>query len=480
MAQSSDRVTAGQNALNTPYGGYFQREVPAPDPELTSTGPGTPMGEFMRRCWQPVCLSEEIDDLPQPIRIMGEDLVAFRDLSGRVGVMHRHCSHRGASLEYGLPQERGIRCCYHGWWYDVDGTILETPEQPAESRIKDNLCHGAYPAFERHGLVFAYMGPPDQKPDFPVYDSIEVPGNKIYAFSNWLPCNWLQVHENVVDQAHITVFHNGVGNRALMEGAAADSTQTSLPQAFGAESPVVENRVTDDGRGMVTITTRRVGDKIWVRNNQFMVPNYLEIAGVFEDLDSQKYFAGASHVRWNVPHDDDSCSVFAWRYFNKESDPKGKGDASQLGVEGGDFLEGLTGARPRAQRHRYPGDWDVLVGQRAIAVHGKENLAPSDQGVALWRKICRDALRDTAQRNWPKPGNGGEAHFNACVQDTVFIIPQPADADEDRELLRHVGRRVTDIITDESLSPGKDRKREIRKRLKAFEKDINALDKNGR
>ena len=305
------------------------------------------------------------------------------------------------------------------------------------------------------------MGPPDQKPDFPVYDSIEVPGNKIYAFSNWLPCNWLQVHENVADQAHITVFHNGVGNRALMEGAAADSTQTSLPQAFGAESPVVENRVTDDGRSMVIITTRRVGDKIWVRNNQFMVPNYLEIAGVFEDLDSQKYFAGASHVRWNVPHDDDSCSVFAWRYFNKESDPKGKGDASQLGVEGGDFLEGLTGARPRAQRHRYPGDWDVLVGQRAIAVHGKENLAPSDQGVALWRKICRDALRDTTQRNWPKTGNGGEAHFNACVNDTVFFIPRLAGADEDWELLRHVGRRVTDIITEEALSPGKDRKREI-------------------
>lgn len=104
-------------------------------------------------------------------------------------------------------------------------------------------------------------------------------------------------------------------------------------------------------------------------------------------------------------------------------------------------------------------------------MHGKENLAPSDQGVALWRKICRDALRDTTQRHWPKPGNGGEAHFNAYVQDSVFIIPQLADADEDRELLRHVGRRVTDIITEEDLSPGKDRKCEIRKRLKAFEKD---------
>lgn len=223
---------------------------------------------------------------------------------------------------------------------------------------------------------------------------------------------------------------------------------------------------------MVTITTRRTGDKVWVRNNQFMVPNYLEIAGVFEDLESQKYFAGPSHVRWNVPHDDDSSSVFAWRYFNEESDPKGKGDATKLGVEGGDFLEGLTGARPRAQRHRYPGDWDILVGQRSIAVHAKENLAPSDQGVAMWRKICRDALHDTTQSAWPKPANGGEAHFNSYCQDTVLVIPQLADADEDRELLCHIGRRVTDITTEESLSPGKDRKREIRKRLKAFEKEM--------
>ena len=472
MARKKDSVAPGQNALNTPYGGYFQREVPGPDPELTSTDPGTPMGEFMRRYWQPVCLSEKIDELPQPIRIMGEDLVAFRDLGGRVGVMHRHCSHRGASLEFGLPQEKGIRCCYHGWWYDIDGTILEMPEEPDDSPIKDKLCHGAYPAIERHGLVFAYMGPPDLKPDFHVYDSIDVPDNKIYAFSNWLPCNWLQVHENVADQAHISVFHNGVGSRALMEGAGADSTETSLPKAFSAESPVVENRVTDNGRTMVIITTRRVGDRVWVRNNHFMVPNYLEIAGVFEDLESQKYFAGASHVRWNVPHDDDSCSVFAWRYFNKESEPKGKGDSSKLGVEGGDFLEGLTGARPREERHRYPGDWDVLVGQRAIAVHAKENLAASDQGVAMWRKICRDALRDETQHHWAKPGNGGEAHFRGYVNDTVFFIPPLVDPAEDRDLLRDVGRRVTDIITDESLSPGRERKDEVRKRLQAFENEV--------
>ena len=141
-----------------PYGAYYKTAVPESDPLLTSTGPGTPMGELMRKHWQPVCMSEELTDVPKAIRIMGEDLVAFRDRSGRVGVLQRHCSHRGTSLEYGIIQPKGIRCCYHGWVYDIDGTILEMPAEPEDSRIYETVYHGAYPAFERDGLVFAYMG----------------------------------------------------------------------------------------------------------------------------------------------------------------------------------------------------------------------------------------------------------------------------------------------------------------------------------
>ena len=97
---------------------------------------------------------------PRRFGFSGEDLVAFRDRSGRVGVLQRHCSHRGASLEFGIIQPRGIRCCLHGWVYDIDGTILETPVEPKTSKIKETVCQGAYPAFERDGLVFAYMGAP--------------------------------------------------------------------------------------------------------------------------------------------------------------------------------------------------------------------------------------------------------------------------------------------------------------------------------
>jgi len=153
------------------YSGYHQRDVPQEDTEITHVGPDTPCGEFMRKYWHPVALSSDVTDLPLAVRILGEDLVVFRDKSNRIGVLHRHCSHRGTSLEYGIPSEQGIRCCYHGWLFDVDGRILKTPGEPPESKLKDSFVHGAYPAEEQHGLIFAYMGPPDEKPDFPIFDT---------------------------------------------------------------------------------------------------------------------------------------------------------------------------------------------------------------------------------------------------------------------------------------------------------------------
>ena len=108
-----------------PFDGYHRRLVPAPDPELTQVGPGTPAGEYLRRFWQPVAFARELTGAPLRVRILGEDLVVFRDGGGRVGALHLHCAHRGTSLEFGIPLERGIRCCYHGWVYDVDGQCLQ-------------------------------------------------------------------------------------------------------------------------------------------------------------------------------------------------------------------------------------------------------------------------------------------------------------------------------------------------------------------
>ena len=125
-------MTTNVPFLSIPYGGYLHSEVPVEDTELTHVGPGTPGGEWFRRFWQPVALSSELKDLPKAIRILGEDLVIFRDRSGQVGLLELHCSHRGTSLEFGQVEEHGIRCCYHAWCFDVDGTILDTPGEPPD------------------------------------------------------------------------------------------------------------------------------------------------------------------------------------------------------------------------------------------------------------------------------------------------------------------------------------------------------------
>ena len=144
--------------LTTRLGGYYHRESPQEDVELTHIGPSTPCGEYFRRFWQPVCFSDDLRDLPLPVTILGEELVAFRDLRGHVGLLERHCPHRGTSLEFGLISERGIRCCYHGWLFDVDGAVLETPGEPAHSTLKDRLCQGAYPTHEYNGPCLCLHG----------------------------------------------------------------------------------------------------------------------------------------------------------------------------------------------------------------------------------------------------------------------------------------------------------------------------------
>src|SRR5207249_7407989 len=125
------------------YSAYYQRDEPPPDAELTHAGPRTPLGEYMRRFWQPVCLSSQLTDVPHPIRVMSENLIAFRDRQDRIGVLQRHCCHRGASLEYGIIQDRGIRCCYHGMHYDVDGRIIEAPaEWDRGERLRQTVSQG--------------------------------------------------------------------------------------------------------------------------------------------------------------------------------------------------------------------------------------------------------------------------------------------------------------------------------------------------
>ena len=192
------------------YSGYHSARIPGPNEELTRIGPGTICGEYFRRYWHPVARTEQVGELPVLIRILGEDLVLFRDRSGRLGLVHRHCPHRNASLEFGLCEDRGIRCCYHGWLFGVDGKILEVPGQPA--KVSEKICStlrlGAYPLMEYKGLIFAYMGPPEKQPEFPIYDTFDLPGMEMVPYAAHYRCNWLQVLDAIVDPIHTSFLHS--------------------------------------------------------------------------------------------------------------------------------------------------------------------------------------------------------------------------------------------------------------------------------
>jgi phenylpropionate dioxygenase-like ring-hydroxylating dioxygenase large terminal subunit len=382
------------------------------------------------------------------LRILGEDLVAFRDRAGQVGLLHRHCSHRGASLEFGIVAERGIRCCYHGWLYDVDGAILDTPGEPADSKIKDNLVHGAYPAFEYKGLVFAYLGPPDDKPAFPAFDTYEMADNRTLPYSIDHPCNWLQVHENFMDPIHAVFLHTRVAG-------------VQLTEAWG-EMPEVDYRATEDG--MIYICARRCGDKVWVRSNHVIFPNFGHTAALWEDGSQAKLFTRASITRWTVPIDDTNCLILGWRHFNSQVDPAGRGDEAQVGKNSVDFI-GQTGNRSYQERQRDPGDWDAQVSQRPIAIHGLETLGASDRGVAMLRRLLRRRVRALAKDGVVERISTTDGDARASyTHDTVLPIPPPAEGD-DRQLLREVGRQVTDIILEADGRPGPERDEEIRRRL---------------
>ncbi len=177
--------------------------------QLCLTGPGTPGGELLRRYWQPIALSTDVGpgSKPKTLRVMGEDLVLFRDDCDRPGLLGLHCSHRLTSLGYGRVEDGGIRCPFHGWLYDVGGHCLEQPAEPEGSTFKAHVRHPAYPCQELGGLIFAYMGPPEQRPLLPSYEFL-VRENGTRATSFYpINSNYLQNVEGAVDTAHFPYLH---------------------------------------------------------------------------------------------------------------------------------------------------------------------------------------------------------------------------------------------------------------------------------
>ena len=270
---------------------------------LTRTGPGTPMGELFRRYWIPAVRSEELEKDGQPVRVklLGEDLIAFRDTEGRVGLVEEYCPHRGTSLYYGINEECGLRCIYHGWKFDVNGTCVELPSEPEESNFRKSIKLKSYPVREVKGIVWTYMGPPEKMPPFPEFYWMNLPQENLLIERVWQECNYLQVIENDLDFVHAAFLHKAHKKQNVKQGILSSDLGID-PDHPLVKNPPVKQDVEDTNYGKRCIAVG-VGNE---EQNAFM-----EIHYIFPFYTYPPRFKGEDGM-WHafIPRDD--YSTWSW------------------------------------------------------------------------------------------------------------------------------------------------------------------------
>ena len=449
-------MSPGEDPGSADFAGYRRAAFAATiaeDAELTHVGPGKPGGEYLRRFWHPVALTSQMGDLPLRLRILGEELVLFRDRGGRIGLLHKHCSHRRASLEYGVIAERGIRCCYHGWLYDIDGAILDTPGEPDDSPIRHRLRHGAYPTREYRGLVFAYLGPPAEMPDFPILDTMALPGDELVPYAIDYPCNWLQVNENPMDPFHSVFLHTR-------------ATRAHFTPAWGA-LPVVEWNRLPEGTGIYLTNCRRWEDFVWVRTAEWLAPNFAQPPDIYQNPDREKFFVRVGITKWTVPVDDTSTRIIAWRHFNDSLVDDERSGRDKVGVDKVDFLGQSGSERSYEDGQRLPGDYEAQVSQGAIAVHALEQMGATDTGVALMRRMLREGIRALAEGvRPPRPTPGADGLVPTTAGDIILKVPPGAG--DDAALRRRLARDIGAMVVDTMGLPHGERAAAIERRARAL------------
>ena len=246
---------------------------------LTRIENDAPMGQMLRRYWIPACLSEEIaepDGKPVRVRLLGEDLVAWRDTEGRVGLMDEHCPHRRSSLVLGRNEECGLRCLYHGWKFDVEGNLLDTPSEPTDSKLKEKVKHKAYPTRESGGFVWAYMGPAEKMPKLTPPPWSGDPAPSIATLKIHEEANWVQALEGVLDSAHSSSLHSSsilpaqeVHGSTEVKGAEFRITRPSEDKA-----PAIEVQFTDYGFRYAAIRKpiKNADESRYVRTTVYIAP----------------------------------------------------------------------------------------------------------------------------------------------------------------------------------------------------------------
>lgn len=378
---------------------------------LTRTGPGTPGGQLLRRYWQPAALSEELPPgvAPLSIKLLGEELVLFRDEQGRPGLLGLHCSHRGANLSYGRVEDGGLRCLYHGWLYDIHGRCLEQPGEPLHSTFKERVRHPAYPCQERGGVIFAYLGP-GEPPQLPAYEFLTVPEEQRFVNKIWHDCNYLQANEGNIDPVHLSFLHRfldeSLGSRQRLSPT-VKGAQASPNSLFGRDlSPTIELEETDFGIRIYTLR-KASPDSYYLRISNFIMPNLSAFPG-------QTGGDGYS-VNWHVPVDD----THHWKYqfafrrsgpldkqrLKKQYESEMTSDYRLIRNKDNRYLQD----REEMKTRTFSGLGTLFAAHDKFAVEGAgpiqdrtaERLGYTDKAIAAARQMMLKAIRDLQEGREP-------------------------------------------------------------------------------
>ena len=361
---------------------------------LTRVGRGTPGGELLRRYWWPIAISERVTNKPAPVRLLGDDLILFRS-GGKLGLLDRACAHRGTSLEYGRVEERGIRCCYHGWLYDCQGQCIEQPMEPEGSTYAEKVSLQSYPTEEAGGFVFAYLGP-SPAPVLPRYDVFDRRDGTHALDTSSDQCNWLQRAENGVDQGHLPVLHASVYPHLALQRPAKYEWQ---PMPYG-----VRNVFHMHGQPPRVI--------------HFIFPSHSRISTT-----PRVGYVPSHDLRLRVPTDDFTTTTFADRFTPSKD---------------GEYKVTVTvrDSTPRGVYRRVEDGWfdipselqDKVAqeGQGPIADRSKEHLAYSDRGIILFRKMIEDSMRAIDEGRDPfgviRDPAAAEMTFDSTLPEEAYAV----------------------------------------------------------
>jgi len=379
---------------------------------LTQVGPGTPGGELLRRYWQPVALAEELPPGgdPVPVRILGEDLVLFRDEQGRLGLLGLHCSHRRTDLSYGRIENGGLRCLYHGWLYDVSGRCLEQPGEPKGSTFHEQIRHPAYPCHEVGEIIFTYMGP-GEPPLFPAYDLFLAPDEYRFRPNKSLnECSYLQGNEGNIDPLHTSALHLLADNSyrtALSRGNAPLPTSTNTNDTWWELSDMrgeIDVEPTDYGLRIYTVRPVSLQASSYKVTN-FVMPNLCVIGGGRTE--------GGYQLDWHVPIDD----THHWKYtmgFTR-SEPADRSVKLWEGCVSSDYRRSRTAANRYRQnreelytasftgmgRYFLEHDGFAIESQGLIEDRTLEHLSYSDRAIVIARMTLLKAIQDVKEGREP-------------------------------------------------------------------------------